>query len=82
MEKESPSHADTFLRGPLWEGHVIRNQVDIVDGLSRVLPPQHVDAQLHTQHAIQTNDGPLGDKTDHAVKVIVISPTQQCERYG
>ena len=70
MEKESPSHTDTFFRGPLWEEHVIRHQVKVADGLNGVLSPQHVDAQLHAWHIIQTNDGPLKTKVGQAKEVI------------
>ena len=48
MEKESPSHVDTFLRGTPWKEHVVRHQVKVANGLNSILPPQHVDAQLHT----------------------------------
>jgi len=58
VEKESPNYTDAFLCSPLWEEHVIRHQVEVGDGLSSVLPPQHVNAQLDTQHIIQTNDAP------------------------
>ena len=70
MEKESPSHTNTFLHGPLWEEHVIRHQVKVANGLSGVLPPQHVNAQLDTRHAIQTDDGPLKTKASHVVKFV------------
>ena len=46
MKKESLSHTKTLLCGPLWEEHVIRHQVEVADGLSGVLPPQHVETQL------------------------------------
>ena len=41
-----------------------------MDGLSEVLPPQHVNAQLHAQQVVQTNDGPLKIKVSHAEEVI------------
>ena len=39
VEKESPSHMDTLLSGPLWEERVIQHQVEVTDGLNGVLPP-------------------------------------------
>ena len=70
MEKESPSHTDTFLRDPLWEEHVIQHQVKVANGLSGGLSPQHVNALQYTRHAIQTDDGPFETKAGHEVKVI------------
>ena len=70
MEKESPSHTNTFLHGPLWEEHVIRHQVKVANGLSGVLPPQHVETQLDARHTIQVDDGPFEVKIVHAVEVI------------
>ena len=69
VEKESPSHTDTLLYGPLWKEQVILHQVEVVDGLSGVLPPQHVETQLNTQRTIQIDDSPFEAKTGHAVKV-------------
>ena len=43
MKKEDPSHLDALLRGPLWKKHVVQHQVKAVDGLSGLLPPQHVE---------------------------------------
>ena len=54
----------------MWEKHVIRHQVKVTDGPSRVLPLQHVKTQLDAQHAIQINDGPFKAKASHAVEVI------------
>ena len=70
MEKESPSHTDTLLRGPLWEEHVFRHQVEVMDGHSGMLPPKHVETQLDAQRAIQTNYGPFEAKANHVVKVV------------
>ena len=70
MEKEGPSHTNTFLCGPLQEEHVILHQVKLTNGLSGVLPPQHVKAQLDARHIIQTDDGPFEAKASHTVKVI------------
>ena len=42
VKKEGPNHLDALLHGPLWEMHVIHHQVEVADGLSGVLPPQHV----------------------------------------
>ena len=39
VKKESPSHTDTLLSSPLWEKHIIWHQVEVLDGLSGVLPP-------------------------------------------
>ena len=50
--------------------NVIQHQVKVVDGLNRVLPPQHVNAQLDTRHAIQIDDGPLKAKASQVIKVI------------
>ena len=41
-----------------------------MDGLDRVLPPQHIKTQLDAWHAIQINDGPFETKADHVVEVI------------
>ena len=70
VEKESPSHIETLIRGLLWEEYVIRHQVEVADGLNGVLPPQHVETPLDARHAIQTDDGPFKAKADHVVKVI------------
>ena len=61
---------DTLFRSPLCEKHVIWHQVEITDGLSGVLPPQHVETQLDARHTIQVDDGPFEVKTVHAVEVI------------
>ena len=61
---------DMLLHSPLWEKHVIPHQVDVANGLSGVLPPQHVKTQLDAQYVIQVNDGPFEAKADHAVEVI------------
>ena len=41
-----------------------------MDGLSGVLPHQNVDAELHAQHVVQTDDRPFAVKAGHAVEVI------------
>ena len=70
VKKESPSHMDMLLCSPLWEKHVIRHQVEVAEGLGRVLPPQHVETQLDAQHTIQVDDSPFEAKVGHTVKVI------------
>ena len=70
MKKESPTNTDMLLCSPLREKHVIRHQVKIANGLSGVLPPQHVETQLDAQHAIQTDDGPFKAKVGHVVEVV------------
>ena len=41
-----------------------------MDGLSEVLPPQHVETQLDARHAIQVDDGPFEAKVIHVVEVV------------
>ena len=43
VKKESPSHTDTLFHSPLREKHVIQHQVKVADGLSGVIPHQHVE---------------------------------------
>ena len=61
---------DMLLHSPLWEKHVIPHQVDVANGLSGVLPPQHVKTQLDAQYVIQVNDGPFEAKANYAVEII------------
>ena len=70
VQKEGPSHMDILLCSPLWEKHVIRHQVKVANGLSGVLPPQHVKTQLDTRHTFQTDDSPFETKAGHAVEVV------------
>ena len=61
---------DALFLSPLWEKHVIQHQVKVVDGLDRVLPPQHVKSQIDAWHSIQVDDGPFEAKTSHVVEVV------------
>ena len=61
---------DTLLCSPLWEKHAIWHQVEVANGLSGVLPPQHVKTQLDTWHTFQTDDSPFEAKASHAVEVL------------
>ena len=70
MKKESPSHMDTFLHGPLWEEHVIQHQVKVMNGLHGVFPSQHVNSQLDARHTVKTSNDPFKAKANHVVKVI------------
>ena len=69
-EEGKPSHTGTLLHSPLWEKHAIRHQVEIANGFSGVLPPQHVETQLDARHADQIDDGPFEAKASHVVEVI------------
>ena len=70
VEKEIPSRTDVLLCSPLWAKHLIWYQVEVVDGLSGVLPPQHVKTQLDAWHTIQIDDGTFEAKAGHVVKVV------------
>ena len=61
---------NALLHSPLREKHVIRHQVKVADGLSGVLPPQHVKTQQDARCAVEVNDSPFKAKADHAVEVI------------
>ena len=70
VEKEIPSRTDVLLCSPLWAEHLIWYQVEVVDGLSGVLPPQHVKTQLDAWHTVQIDDGTFEAKAGHVVKVV------------
>ena len=53
-----------------------------MDGLDRVLLPQHIKTQLDAQHAVQINDGPFEAKACHMVEVIRSHRHLLAQQYG